>query len=88
LGTIERAESRIHDDQRQIVPENESELRVAVWNDTKGFWDLLNTTVDEEQNVVTATITDPENLENYQEKTMIAMRFETFVKRSQERSRR
>ncbi|WP_436900567.1 DUF7537 family lipoprotein [Halovenus halobia] len=88
LDTVERAEIRIHYDQSQITPENESKLRVAVRNDTTGWWDLLNTTVDEQANVVTATITDPEQLEKYQGKTMIAMQFETFVKRLQEQSRR
>lgn len=88
LDTVERVGIRIHYDQSQIAPENESELRVAVRNDTDGWWDLLNTTVDEERNIVTATITDPENLEKYQGKTMIAMRFETFVKRLEERTRR
>jgi hypothetical protein len=88
LDTVERVEIRIHYDQRQIAPENESELRVAVRNDTNGFWDLLNTTVDEEANVVTATITDPENLEKYQGKTMLAMHFEEFVERLRDRSRR
>jgi hypothetical protein len=80
LDTVERVAIRIHYDQSQIAPENESELRVAVKNRT-AFWDLLNTTVDEERNVVTATITDPDDLEQYQGRTMIAMRFETFVER-------
>lgn len=88
LDTVERVEIRIHYDQSQIAPENESKLDVAVRNDNDGWWDLLNTTVDEERNVVTATITDPENLERYQGKTMIAMRYETFLKRLKERSRR
>ncbi|MXR53138.1 hypothetical protein GRX03_16210 [Halovenus sp. WSH3] len=88
LDTVERVEVRIHYDQSQIAAENESKLRVAVRNDTDGWWDLLNTSVDERRNVVTATITDPEDLEKYQGKTMIAMRFETFVQRLRERSRR
>ncbi len=88
FDTVERAEIRIHYDQSQIAPENESELRVAVRNDTTGWWDLLNTTVDEDRNIVTATITDTENLEKYQGETMIAMRFEEFVKRLRGQSRR
>ena len=88
LDTVERVDIRIHYDQSQIAPENESELRVAVRNDTTGWWDLLNTTVDEDRNIVTATITDPGNLETYQGETMIAMRFEEFVKRLREQSRR
>jgi hypothetical protein len=88
LDTVERVEVRIHYDQSQIDPQNESELRVAVYRGGDEFWDVLNTTVDEQANIVTATITDPENLEKYQGETMIAMRFEEFVERLTEASRR
>lgn len=88
LDTVERAEIRIHYDQSQIAPENESELRIATYRGGDEFWDVLNTTVDEEENLVRATITDPENLEKYQGETMIAMRFEEFIERLREQSQR
>lgn len=78
VDSVENVTIRVHYDDGAVDAANESGLRLVTLNRTTQLFEPVDTTVDSEENVVSATITDPEKLDHYQGKTFLALRWQQY----------
>ncbi|MFC7195807.1 hypothetical protein ACFQL4_16185 [Halosimplex aquaticum] len=79
LDTVESVTIRVHYDDAAVDDGNESTLRFVTLNRTSQTFEPIDSTVDTENDTVSATFTSEAALDRHQGKTFLALRWPQYV---------